>query len=297
MNHERMNEMFEETFAKRLASLRSAKGVTQEEVARSLSVSGKTVSKWENGASAPDLEMLAALASYYGVSTDLLLGLEEAPADGTAEQMLRQFQDLNRNEAALQAFALARSIMPAVYEAFCKNPAEEEAVIPPPDSEYHSQHRVASSVMYQYSTASEEQNLAVMLLRNNADFGWMKDPACGEKMAALFAFLSDADTLAVCHFLHSEACTQYFTVDFLAEHTGVAKEKAEQILERSKQFDLCQKMIAHLAEGETVIYNTYGSGQILAMIALAYQKTCDLFRGYAYHYNSRLTLMKGDAAK
>ncbi len=291
--------MFQQTFAIRLASLRSAKGVTQEEVAKSLAVSGKTVSKWENGASAPDLEMLAALAGYYGVSTDFLLGLEESPSGGMEEQLPLVFEGLNHKEAALQAFALARSIMPAAFDAFCKDPEDGETVIPPLASEYHSQHRVASSVTYQYSIASEEMNLAVMLMRNRVDFAWMKDASCAQKMTALFAFLSDTDTLAVCHFLHSESCTQHFTVEFVAEHTGVAREKVERILEDAMKLDLCHNMIAHLAEGETAIYSTDGSGQILTMIALAYQKTCncDSPRGYAYHYNSRLALMKGDAAK
>ncbi len=39
----------------KLTELRNAKGVTQEDVAKSLSVSNKTVSKWENGTSVPVL--------------------------------------------------------------------------------------------------------------------------------------------------------------------------------------------------------------------------------------------------
>ena len=297
MNHERMNRMFEETFAKRLAALRTAKGVTQEEAASHLAVSDKTLSKWENGASSPTPEMIAALACYYEVSADYLLGLKEEMTEDPMEQINRLFAGMDRKEAAMQAFALVRRLAPAGYEAFCKDPAGEEAAVPSPDSEYHSQHRMASGVMYHYSIASEDQNLAVMLMRNKADFSWMKDPSCGEKMAALLAFLSDADVLAVCHFLHSERCTQYFTAELVGVQTGISVEKAKQILEQSMQFGLCSKMVAHLAEGESDIYNTYGSGQILTIIALAYQCTCDLSRGYAYHYNSRLVLMKGDASK
>ena len=284
------------TTGQRIAQCRKSKAMSQEALGEKVGVSRQAISKWENGMSSPEPKMLVALASYYEVSADYLLGLKEEMTEDPMEQISRLFAGMDRNEAAMQAFALVRKLAPAGYEAFCKDPTEEEAAVPPLDSEFHNQHRVASGVMYRYSISSEEQNLAVMLLRNRADFGWMKDKACAEKMTALFAFLSDADTLAVCHFLHSEACTQHFTVEFVAEHTGVNREKAERILEAAVKFDLCQKMVAHLAEGETEIYNTYGSGQILTMIALAYQKTCDLSRGYAYHYNSRLALMKGDAA-
>lgn len=61
----------------KLYELRIAKGVTQGEVASALSVSNKTISKWENGTSSPDLSMLVSLAKYYDVSTDTLLGLED----------------------------------------------------------------------------------------------------------------------------------------------------------------------------------------------------------------------------
>ena len=50
--------MYECKIAEKLVELRTSKGVTQEDVAQSLSISNKTVSKWENGASTPDLPMI-----------------------------------------------------------------------------------------------------------------------------------------------------------------------------------------------------------------------------------------------
>ncbi|MBR3751424.1 MAG: helix-turn-helix transcriptional regulator [Clostridia bacterium] len=41
--------MYECKIAEKLAALRISNGVTQEDVAQSLSVSNKTISKWENG--------------------------------------------------------------------------------------------------------------------------------------------------------------------------------------------------------------------------------------------------------
>ena len=67
--------MYECNIAEKLIELRTAKGVTQEDVANALAVSNKTISKWENGASAPDLPMLIELSKYYNVSTDVLLGI------------------------------------------------------------------------------------------------------------------------------------------------------------------------------------------------------------------------------
>ena len=50
--------MHECKIAEKLVELRTWKGVTQEDVAKSLSISNKTISKWENGASMPDLPIL-----------------------------------------------------------------------------------------------------------------------------------------------------------------------------------------------------------------------------------------------
>lgn len=55
--------------------LRKAKGVTQEELAEAVHVSFQAVSKWENGG-APDIDTLPALANFFGVSIDELLGFK-----------------------------------------------------------------------------------------------------------------------------------------------------------------------------------------------------------------------------
>ncbi len=54
--------------------LRKATGVTQDEMARSLGVSYQAVSKWENDSSQPDIQLLPAIATYFGVTIDELFG-------------------------------------------------------------------------------------------------------------------------------------------------------------------------------------------------------------------------------
>jgi transcriptional regulator with XRE-family HTH domain len=63
-----------ESFGKRLAGLRKERQWTQEDVAQRLNVSAQAVSKWENDASLPDLDMLVQLASLFETTTDALLG-------------------------------------------------------------------------------------------------------------------------------------------------------------------------------------------------------------------------------
>lgn len=50
-----------------LKELRKEKGVTQEQLAEMFHISSRSVSRWENGNTMPDLGMLVELADYYDV--------------------------------------------------------------------------------------------------------------------------------------------------------------------------------------------------------------------------------------
>jgi transcriptional regulator with XRE-family HTH domain len=55
-----------------LAELRRGRGLTQEEVARRVRVSTRTVAAWESGASTPRQRNARALAKALGVTLDAL---------------------------------------------------------------------------------------------------------------------------------------------------------------------------------------------------------------------------------
>ena len=58
-----------------LAELRKSHGYTQQNLADELGVTGKTISRWENGHYMPDIEMLQILANEYGITiTEILKG-------------------------------------------------------------------------------------------------------------------------------------------------------------------------------------------------------------------------------
>ncbi len=59
---------------KRIAESRRSAGFTQEELANRLGVTPQALSKWEKGASSPDLEMLTSLCDILEVSADYLVG-------------------------------------------------------------------------------------------------------------------------------------------------------------------------------------------------------------------------------
>lgn len=66
--------MYSETFPQKLKKARENIGFTQEDVAIETKINRSTLAGYEIGRTQPDLETLAILADFYGVSTDWLLG-------------------------------------------------------------------------------------------------------------------------------------------------------------------------------------------------------------------------------
>ena len=57
-----------------IRTLRKEKGLSQEELAVKLNVVRQTVSKWEQGLSVPDAEMLIKIAEVFDTPVNVLLG-------------------------------------------------------------------------------------------------------------------------------------------------------------------------------------------------------------------------------
>ena len=70
--------------------LRKQKGITQETLAERMHVSTAAVSKWERNETLPDISMVLPLASYFGVSTDELLGLDAAKTEEKIQEIINE---------------------------------------------------------------------------------------------------------------------------------------------------------------------------------------------------------------
>lgn len=60
--------------SERIRQLREARGITQVELAKRLSVTKQSVSNWENNNIQPSVEMAVSIADFFGITLDDLLG-------------------------------------------------------------------------------------------------------------------------------------------------------------------------------------------------------------------------------
>ena len=60
-----------------IRELRCSRNLTQEQLAENLNITAQAISKWENNIGMPDISQVVPIAHFFGVSTDLLFGVEE----------------------------------------------------------------------------------------------------------------------------------------------------------------------------------------------------------------------------
>ena len=66
-----------EEFTKRLKELRTEKGLTQVQLAKATKLSTTAISYWENDTRVPNALAIIALAKFFEVTADYLLGISD----------------------------------------------------------------------------------------------------------------------------------------------------------------------------------------------------------------------------
>ncbi|MDR1690002.1 MAG: helix-turn-helix domain-containing protein [Clostridiales bacterium] len=95
-------------FSKKLKQLRKDKDLTQEQIADIFHISPQAVSRWETGATYPDIEILPHLAIYFKVTIDELLGTEEIRSEEKINEYIRDIRKLQNSGKLYDAIELIR---------------------------------------------------------------------------------------------------------------------------------------------------------------------------------------------
>ena len=140
---------------KNLRELRRTRGTRQEDLADHLGVSVQTVSKWERGENFPDLTFIPAIASYYNVTVDDLLGVGEMRKRERLDWYKAESRKLQNVGKIPEAVALWR-------EALKEFPNEHKVIS-----------ELAHAIFYQNSDDTERYNEVIELeeriLRESTD--------------------------------------------------------------------------------------------------------------------------------
>lgn len=94
-------------FGFNLKKLRKSRSLTQEELGAQVGLSKAVVSKYENSMGYPTFDMLIKIASFFGVTTDYLLGISKGKTVDVSEltdsqidvihNIIAEFSKVNKN--------------------------------------------------------------------------------------------------------------------------------------------------------------------------------------------------------
>ena len=96
---------------KNLKKLRLEFGISQQQLADVIGVSQQSVNKYENHNVEPDIETLIAIAEYFNVTIDYLVGRDESRAEDRDSQILFNQYNLMEQEQKRLYIDIGKAIL------------------------------------------------------------------------------------------------------------------------------------------------------------------------------------------
>ena len=109
-------------FGENLKKLRKEKELTQEILAEFLGVTFQTISKWERGETYPDITTLPAIASFFNVTIDDLLGVDKTKKEQKINEYLELYDKMKLKDLSLtyQTYQKAVKEIPNDFRIFIR---------------------------------------------------------------------------------------------------------------------------------------------------------------------------------
>lgn len=99
-------------FGENLKRLRKGRDLTQESLADFLGVTFQAISKWERGEGYPDITTLPIIASFFNISVDELLGINQAKIEEEITTLLDEYDNLSSSQSRKEMLEKMKQISP-----------------------------------------------------------------------------------------------------------------------------------------------------------------------------------------
>ena len=257
--------------SERIAELRKARGLTQEQLGQLAGVSAQAVSKWEKGG-APDVELLPALADRLGVTIDALFGREGGEAGDIHQTAARWLHTIPKEQRYDQICRL--------FWIFTQNMVDEVTM---PDIGYLEQaaalwedetsgikqwaiSRVWLDGGYMLSLHAEDLSFATVWPRPEKGYDAYFAPR--DLYRKLFAVLSRPGRLELLEYLHSQKFRMYVPEN-LAKVLKLPLEEVRTILDELCELRIIRKEELQLEEKISNAYYQYNSVELVPFLYMA----------------------------
>ena len=103
------------TIGANIKRLRTAKGITQEQLSTAMNVTSAAVSKWERGDTYPDITLLQPLAYYFGVTLDMLMGYDQEKVQAEIDEVIALYRKYRNGKRGREIITKAYRDYPNDY--------------------------------------------------------------------------------------------------------------------------------------------------------------------------------------
>ena len=99
------------TVGSTIRELRKNKNLTQEELAEAINVTPQAISKWENNVGLPDISQIIPLATFFGVSADIILGISDNNRNEEINEILNMCNDRTLRKNDVESWLLIQEVI------------------------------------------------------------------------------------------------------------------------------------------------------------------------------------------
>lgn len=272
-----------------VAELRKKKGVTQEELAKHVSVSAQAVSKWENGG-VPDVELLPQIADFFEVSVDELFGRDNQNINITSAifEHIRATEP-DSEERFKTIFELCWDIERSIYKFSDEVDADlakggtikDYETIIKPDGQQNSS-ILSDHGFTQMGIANRLQYFLCVPEMKDKQMGLLDDI----DYTAFFKDLSDKDVFDSFLCLFKRDAQKAFTENLFVKELNVDLEKAQEIIRVLTKYKLVRKTQLELDDEMKDVYNFHPTPSFVSLLIFA-REMIDPPRYFAFYSEGR----------
>lgn len=255
----------------RIAELRKARGMTQEQLGQLVGVSSQAVSKWEKGGT-PDVELLPSIADRLEVSIDGLFGRDSAHREDM-EALLRQWLTAFPEGERMNAlFRLAAASIPslAMIDNYVLGFSPDTQCYMQEPGEEHETIWMRSGIILEEGMVLGvlSREFPMLLLLPEPEAGYEAHFADNEIYRRLFFVLAEEGCLEILRYLYGQK-PNYFTVCSIAKRTGLDAGAVSKVLADMEKCFLVRKKQVELEEGAVDIFMLHDNHAFVPLMYLA----------------------------
>jgi transcriptional regulator with XRE-family HTH domain len=265
------------TIGEKIAELRKAKNMTQEELSSVIGVSAQSVSKWENNATMPDIMLLPVISDIFEVSLDTLFGkskektqtfpldeITDKAYDGLLECMMLAWQHNQRSDT------FSNSFIQDFKNHISEYPQSQTSIFSETNGAVYANNQLG--LIYK-----KPQNGCAVLL---------KDIGARDMLAAL----SDDAFMAILQYHITDEGLSY-TVSSMAKKCGFSIEDTQKALDRLQKYSFVDVRNVKMDEEQVKVYGMSGSHKMLLVYAIL--SLAGRLADYHEHYYGFSGITKG----